>query len=101
MIVVGHSLWFRSYFQTFLPADVKVGGGGGVMSPQHLPLLPSLFLPQPSPVAAEAKKLKMSNGGVVAFDVVKRTVNVKGALKDVFMILPDSVEVVHGKFKKG
>lgn len=43
----------------------------------------------------------MSNGGVVAFEVVKRTVNIKGQQKEVVMILPDSVELVHGKFKKG
>jgi hypothetical protein len=42
-IIGGHSLWFRSFFQTFLPHDV-----------QHL-----------------SKKNKIVHGGVVAFELIK------------------------------
>ena len=45
VIVGGHSLWFKSYFQNFLPFSSK-----------HV-----------------AKQKKIINGGVVAFDLVKVT----------------------------
>ena len=45
VIVGGHSLWFKSYFQNFLP-----------FSSNHV-----------------AKQKKIINGGVVAFDLVKVT----------------------------
>lgn len=45
VIVGGHSLWFKSFFQNFLPFSSK-----------HI-----------------SKKKKIVNGGVVAFDLVKAT----------------------------
>lgn len=45
VIVGGHSLWFRSFFQNFLPFNVK-----------HV-----------------SKEKKIVNGGVVAFELVKAT----------------------------
>lgn len=67
VIVGGHSLWFRSFFQTFLPFG----------SP-HV-----------------AKKKKIVNGGVVAFEFIKA--NTKYGPR--YMINPKSIDVVYGGFQ--
>lgn len=100
VIVVGHSLWFRSYFATFLPHDVKVGSAVQLRIKSislELKIVPLAL--KPLAVAAAAKKQKMCNGGIVAFDVVQKTIQIGNAQKTVVMIAPDSVEVVHGRFK--
>ncbi len=48
-----------------------------------------------------AKTQKLSNGGVVALDVKCRSIPGPSGTQKVVMIAPDSIEVVHGKFKKG
>ena len=66
IIVGGHSLWFKQFFNLYLPFDST-----------H-----------------RAKKDKMTNSGVVAFDLYKLK-NEKAYYVD-----PDSVEVVYGGFTK-
>lgn len=66
IIVGGHSLWFKYFFINFLPFNVG-----------HV-----------------AKKKKIVNGGVVAFDLMKA--NTKQGTK--YMIDPKSIRVIHGGF---
>lgn len=66
VIAGGHSIWFRSFFQTFLP-----------YSSSHM-----------------AKKKKMVNGGVVAFELIKA--NTKAGPR--YMIDPDTIHTVYGGF---
>lgn len=66
VIAGGHSIWFRSFFQTFLPYDSN-----------HV-----------------AKKKKIVNGGVVAFELIKA--NTKTGPK--YMVNPDSVQIIYGGF---
>uniref|UniRef100_A0A7S2CQI9 Uncharacterized protein n=2 Tax=Octactis speculum TaxID=3111310 RepID=A0A7S2CQI9_9STRA len=70
IIAAGHSLWFRHYFKTFLATE-------GL-----------------SDLEQDAKKYKMKNCGVVAFDL---TTN---ATKDEFRIKPGSIYVVYEGFEK-
>ena len=66
VIVGGHSIWFRSFFQTFLP-----------YTSTHV-----------------AKKKKIVNGGVVAFELIKA--NTKTGQK--YMVDAKSIHVVYGGF---
>ena len=66
VIVGGHSLWFKFFFGSFLPFSFN-----------HV-----------------AKKKKMVNGGVVAFDLMKA--NTKNGPK--YMIDPKSIRIVYGGF---
>jgi hypothetical protein len=66
VIVGGHSIWFRSFFKTFLPYSVH-----------H-----------------DAKKKKIVNGGIVAFELMKA--DTKRGPK--YMIDPKTIRVVYGGF---
>ena len=66
LIVGGHSIWFRSFFNTFLPFSV-----------QHA-----------------AKNKKITNGGIVTFELMKA--QTKGGPR--YMIDPKTVRVVYGGF---
>lgn len=72
IIVGGHSLWFRSFFRTFLP-----------YSSDHV-----------------SKKKKLINGGIVGFTLQR--IKVKGSNDDglsyKYMIDPTSIVVLHGGF---
>ena len=66
IIVGGHSLWFKQFFNLYLPFDSN-----------H-----------------RAKKDKMTNSGVISFELYK----LKG--EKAYYIDPNSVEVVYGGFTK-
>jgi hypothetical protein len=66
IIVGGHSLWFKSFFGNFLPFSVN-----------HV-----------------AKKKKIVNGGVVAFELMKAHTK----YGDKYMIDPKTIRVVYGGF---
>ena len=66
IIAGGHSIWFRSFFQNFLPYTSR-----------HV-----------------AKKKKIVNGGVVAFELIKAKTNTGPR----YMIDPQSIHVVYGGF---
>ena len=68
IIVGGHSLWFRSYFQTYLPHKLD-----------H-----------------EAKKHKITNSGIVSFDVYTHVNESDG--EHYYRIDPDSIRNVYGGF---
>ena len=70
IIVGGHSLWFRSFFRTFLPRDFE-----------HV-----------------SKKKKLINGGVAAFTLCKVTSDTGDMFETHFMIDPKTVSIVHGGF---
>lgn len=69
VIVGGHSIWFKSFFQTFLP-----------FSSTH-----------------EAKKKKIVNSGVVAFEL-SSVQDADGSY--IYRIDPESVMTLHGGFEK-
>ncbi len=69
IIVGGHSIWFRSFFQTFLP-----------FSSTH-----------------DAKKKKIVNSGVVAFEL-SSVQDTDGSY--IYRIAPESVLTLHGGFEK-
>lgn len=69
IIVCGHSIWFREFFKSYLPASC-----------QH-----------------EAKKTKMVNCGCVAFDLYWKCSSDKS--KQVYHIDPTSIKVIHGGFE--
>jgi hypothetical protein len=65
VILSGHSLWFKSYFNEYLPNDFKVAlHRSGAAQPGSLTLRPLFAL-----VQHDAKKKKMRNGAIVCFDV--------------------------------
>lgn len=66
IIVGGHSLWFKSFFQNFLPFNVS-----------H-----------------PAKKKKIINGGVVAFELLRAQTQ----YGEKYMVDPKSIRVVYGGF---
>lgn len=66
IIVGGHSIWFRYFFQNYLPYSVH-----------H-----------------DAKKKKIVNCGIVAFDLLKA--DTKRGSK--YMIDPKSIKIVYGGF---
>lgn len=66
IIVGGHSLWFRSFFDNFLPFNVN-----------HV-----------------ARKKKIVNGGIVAFELMKAQTK----YGDKYMIDPKTIRVVYGGF---
>lgn len=72
LIVVGHSLWFLSYFKTFLSS------------------------PPPSSLASEARQKKLRNCGVVGFTLEQTTLD-DGSV--VHKIDPSTLRVVHLGFK--
>eukprot|EP01060_Flectonema_neradi_P003501 TRINITY_DN1225_c0_g1_i1.p1 TRINITY_DN1225_c0_g1~~TRINITY_DN1225_c0_g1_i1.p1 ORF type:complete len:372 (+),score=46.45 TRINITY_DN1225_c0_g1_i1:42-1157(+) len=67
VIVVGHSLYFKKFFNHFLDADVKTGQGG------------------------LARTKKLSNCGVVRFKIQNG-----GTLVSTYRIVPESIELLHG-----
>ena len=67
VIVVGHSLYFKKFFNHFLDADVKSGRG------------------------ALARSKKLSNCGVVRFKIQNG-----GTLVSTYRIVPESIELLHG-----
>ena len=66
VIVGGHSIWFRCFFQTFLPYTVN-----------H-----------------PAKNNKLSNGGIVTFEIMKA--NTRTGSK--YMIDPKTIKILYGGF---
>ncbi|RYH25718.1 histidine phosphatase family protein [archaeon] len=70
IIVGGHSLWFKYYFQTFLPHEST-----------H-----------------EAKSKKISNSGVVGFTIQQTTDLLTEDGQPRYRIMPDSLVVVYGGF---
>ena len=70
IVATGHSLFFRSFFQVFLPRGME-----------HI-----------------SKKKKLVNGGTVM--VTLREVELSGSLKKEYMIDPRSITMVYGGFGK-
>lgn len=81
VIVVGHSLWFRTFFQYYLPKTFTPANNG-----------------KPKTIFNDCKTLKLTNAGVAAFDLQEVTTKDGNIL---YRIDPESIELVYGKFKKG
>ena len=78
IIVTGHSLWFRSFFKGFLPSTYTGNGKHKV-------------------IFDDCKVKKMVNAGVVSFDLQ----GIQNATDGwIYRIDPDSIEIIHGSFKK-
>ena len=69
LIVVGHSIWFKNFWNTFLPKGEAATAGGSL--------------------AATLRVHKLANAGVVSFDI---SVHPEGGCR----INPDSALLVHG-----
>jgi len=87
LIVAGHSLFYKHFFNVFLPAQTEIEAGDTAYGQEG-------YSEQVKMLCRLSRTKKVKNGGMVCFDLEEYAENGGG-----FRILPETIKEVHLGFE--